>query len=226
MKKHLHASQLLICQVFDQDKPEACVFLMEKNTGDTGFVRISEPFRALVGRKGVAYTSESCSKKKQEGDLCSPCGIFPITNAFGKEEHLLKASLSLDTFITHENLRYVDDPDSIYYNRCVDIRDFKELPFKSAERMLRHEDEMYDLGLVIGYNENPCIPKAGSCIFIHSWKNPDEPSAGCIVLDKESLLQIAKRLKKNLSPSVMIAPKEAMLELSREYSLHIPDLFS
>jgi L,D-peptidoglycan transpeptidase YkuD (ErfK/YbiS/YcfS/YnhG family) len=37
--------------------------------------------------------------------------------------------------------------------------------------------------------------RRGSAIFIHSWRRPGAPTAGCVALAREDLIRIANRIR-------------------------------
>jgi L,D-peptidoglycan transpeptidase YkuD (ErfK/YbiS/YcfS/YnhG family) len=50
------------------------------------------------------------------------------------------------------------------------------------ERLAR-ADPLYDLVLLTDWNWLPAARGAGSAIFLHRWRAPGVPTAGCIALD-------------------------------------------
>ncbi|HEU4414166.1 MAG TPA: hypothetical protein VFT65_05235, partial [Candidatus Angelobacter sp.] len=49
----------------------------------------------------------------------------------------------------------------------------------------------YRWGILVEHNSNPATPGAGSCIFMHIWRGPGQPTVGCTAMqqaDLESLL--------------------------------------
>ena len=83
---------------------------------------------------------------------------------------------------------WCDAPDDDAYNRPV------ALPYPaSAERMWR-EDDVYDLVVVLGHNDDPVMPGMGSAIFLHLARPDYAPTEGCVALaraDLEALLAVA-----------------------------------
>ena len=68
-----------------------------------------------------------------------------------------------------------------------------EEKYLSYEHLWR-EDGAYDLIVVIGYNDDPPIPKKGSAIFIHCTHDDGRPTAGCVALEKDYLLEVIAKL--------------------------------
>ncbi len=52
------------------------------------------------------------------------------------------------------------------------------------------ETPLYDLVVVIGHNDDPVVPGAGSAVFLHVAREDWGPTAGCIAFRREDLLAI------------------------------------
>ena len=52
-----------------------------------------------------------------------------------------------------------------------------------------------DLVLITDWNWPYSVPGRGSAIFIHRWRRPCAPTAGCVALAPQDLLWIAQRLR-------------------------------
>jgi L,D-peptidoglycan transpeptidase YkuD (ErfK/YbiS/YcfS/YnhG family) len=62
---------------------------------------------------------------------------------------------------------------------------------------LHRKNNIYDVVVVLNYNMNPIIKNKGSAIFIHIAKKNYKKTAGCIVLKKNHLIKLIKRIEKN-----------------------------
>jgi L,D-peptidoglycan transpeptidase YkuD (ErfK/YbiS/YcfS/YnhG family) len=76
---------------------------------------------------------------------------------------------------------WCDDPTSRNYNRLI------KLPSKRSAEGLRREDHLYDLVLVLGYNDRPRVRGRGSAIFVHLARPGYTPTEGCIALSRRDL---------------------------------------
>ena len=56
----------------------------------------------------------------------------------------------------------------------------------SAERLWR-DDDVYDLVVVLGHNDDPVIPGAGSAIFLHLARPGYSHTEGCVALARDDL---------------------------------------
>jgi L,D-peptidoglycan transpeptidase YkuD (ErfK/YbiS/YcfS/YnhG family) len=63
----------------------------------------------------------------------------------------------------------------------------------SAERLWR-DDHAYDLIIVLGHNQRPVVPGAGSAIFWHVAQPDWRPTEGCIAMARESLIALVPQL--------------------------------
>jgi len=56
------------------------------------------------------------------------------------------------------------------------------------------DDALYDLVLVLGHNDDPPVPGAGSAIFVHVARPDLAPTEGCVALARDDLAALAARL--------------------------------
>ncbi|MGD0144544.1 MAG: L,D-transpeptidase family protein [Rhizomicrobium sp.] len=123
---------------------------------------------------------------KREGDGGTPAGTFPLRELRYRADRIAAPPVThLPLYITTRTDGWCDAPDDPAYNRLV------KLP-ASAETLWR-EDRLYDLVVVIGYNDRPVMPGAGSAIFLHvafEQKGRLMPTAGCVALRASDLLRV------------------------------------
>ena len=50
------------------------------------------------------------------------------------------------------------------------------------------EDDVYDIVVVLGHNDDPPVAGAGSAVFLHIARPNYSPTAGCAALSREDLL--------------------------------------
>jgi L,D-peptidoglycan transpeptidase YkuD (ErfK/YbiS/YcfS/YnhG family) len=79
-----------------------------------------------------------------------------------------------------------DDPD---YNRLV------RLPHPAAAETMWRDDHLYDVVVVVGYNDAPVVAGKGSAIFIHLARANFTPTAGCVALALPDLFEALAQLK-------------------------------
>lgn len=83
---------------------------------------------------------------------------------------------------------WCDAPEDRNYNRPV------KLPYPASAENMWRDDGLYDLVVVLGHNDDPVVPYAGSAIFIHVAAPEGTPTAGCIALTREDLLSVLRAL--------------------------------
>lgn len=136
---------------------------------------------AIIGMNGM-------TDNKKEGDGKTPRGTYKLGKTFGINEnpgtHL--AYIQID-----KNYYWVDDSNSQYYNKMINIKNTKK-DWKSAEHLIEYRKE-YEYAIEIMYNEDGIRGK-GSAIFLHCIGDK-EYTGGCIAIKKEYLIKIIKGLK-------------------------------
>jgi L,D-peptidoglycan transpeptidase YkuD (ErfK/YbiS/YcfS/YnhG family) len=79
---------------------------------------------------------------------------------------------------------WCDDPSDRNYNRLI------KLPSRRSAEGLKRADHLYDLVLVVGFNDRPRIKGKGSAIFLHLARPGLAPTDGCIALTRRDLLAV------------------------------------
>jgi L,D-peptidoglycan transpeptidase YkuD (ErfK/YbiS/YcfS/YnhG family) len=79
---------------------------------------------------------------------------------------------------------WCDDPSDPNYNKLI------TQPCQNDFEPMWRPDHVYDLLAVVGYNDAPVVPGAGSAIFLHVMRPPTEDhqwTAGCVSLELANL---------------------------------------
>ncbi|MFZ3338208.1 MAG: L,D-transpeptidase family protein, partial [Xanthobacteraceae bacterium] len=92
------------------------------------------------------------------------------------------------------NDAWCEDPADRRYNR-----QFRRSANEPGDR-LRREDGLYDLIVEIDHNTRPRVAGRGSAVFIHVARDGFAPTAGCVGLRRNGLLQLVR----SLSPKTRI----------------------
>lgn len=181
--------QIVIAQADKSGAFTGLLYGLEKRGSDWAVLLDTIP--GTFGSAGVAPPGE-----KREGDRRTPGGAFALGPAYGYDPlpGLAIPYIDLDT-----NHYWISASDSPQYNQLV--RGFPEE--KNVEKMLR-DDELYEYGVVIQYNTSPAVPERGSAIFIHVGRGMDDPTLGCIAVDREDLLTLLRWLEADMAPHIVI----------------------
>jgi len=146
--------------------------------------------KCAIGKRGIG-------KKKKEGDLITPVGLFKIRFLLYRKDRNKKLTTNLKKYIIRKNMGWCDDPKTKKYNKLITT------PFKYSYEKLYKKENIYDLILVLNYNMNPIIKNKGSAIFIHIAKNNYSNTAGCIAIKKKQLLKILKNIKSDTKVKIV-----------------------
>ena len=133
-----------------------------------------------VGRGGIVAD-------KREGDGGTPVGAHRIVAMLYRPDRMAAPS-DWATAIRPGD-QWCDDPGDPDYNLPL------RRPRGGSEERLRRADRLYDLVLVTDWNWPDAVPGRGSAIFVHRWRRPGYPTAGCVALAPGDLRRIAGRLR-------------------------------
>lgn len=139
-------------------------------------------YPCTVGRGGLTGT-------KREGDGATPTGLHHITAMYHRPDRIAHAP-RWSTPIGPRDL-WCDDSNHPDYNHPV------RAPFHASHEALRRADPLYDLILITDWNYPNATPHKGSAIFLHTWRRITFPTAGCIALRQDHLLDLAQRIAPN-----------------------------
>ena len=140
-------------------------------------------YRCATGKSGI-------SSNKREGDNCTPVGRFPLRQLYWRPDVFKQApETGLETIRLEPEMGWCDAPKDERYNHPV------LLPYPASHEKLWRADHVYDLILVVGYNDEPVMPGAGSAIFIHLARENYEGTEGCVALNRADLLEVLSKLR-------------------------------
>ena len=124
---------------------------------------------------------------KREGDGGTPVGVHRLVGMLYRPDRVARPT-DWAVPIRPGDL-WCDDPEHEDYNLMV------RAPFAASHERLRRADPLYDLVIVTDWNWPQAERGRGSAIFIHRWRRPGYPTAGCVGLKPEHLAWIAPRIR-------------------------------
>lgn len=124
------------------------------------------------------------SANKREGDGATPIGRFPLRRVLYRADRLTLPYTELPTSVIEPSDGWCDDPASPDYNRQV------RLPITASHEHLWRMDELYDIVVVLGHNDDPPVAGLGSAIFLHVAKPDFAPTEGCVAIARGDLLAL------------------------------------
>jgi L,D-peptidoglycan transpeptidase YkuD (ErfK/YbiS/YcfS/YnhG family) len=125
---------------------------------------------------------------KREGDGATPIGSFAVREAFYRADRLARPRTALPLRPIGVLDGWCDDPLDRNYNRRV------RHPYPASAERLWRSDRLYDLVVVLGYNDRPRIAGRGSAIFMHVAGPGFAPTAGCIALRLPDLKRLLEEI--------------------------------
>lgn len=142
-----------------------------------------EVWPCAVGRGGIR-------RDKREGDGATPIGRWPLRRIWFRPDRVAAPRCVIAPEALSPDAGWCDDPDDPLYNRAV------TLPHAGRHEVLWRDDAVYDLIAVLGHNDDPPVPGAGSAIFLHLARplahhplaRPDySGTEGCVALSEPHL---------------------------------------
>ena len=134
-------------------------------------------FRCALGRGGIVVD-------KREGDGGTPAGTWPLRRLLFRPDRERRPVCALPAEEIAEGDGWCDDPRHPDYNRPV------RSPFAAGRETMWRDDDLYDLVVVVGHNDDPPVAGRGSAIFLHLAREDMVPTAGCVAFARADLLEI------------------------------------
>ncbi len=134
-----------------------------------------------LGRGGITGA-------KREGDGATPAGRWRVAGLYYRPDRLARRALPRGAKPIGPADLWSDDARDPAYNQPV------RAPHRFSHERLRRGDRLYDLVLISDWNYPEATPGRGSAIFLHRWRKPRHPTAGCLAFAPGDLLWLARRL--------------------------------
>lgn len=134
------------------------------------------------------------TNKKIEGDRKTPLGIFSLGIIMGTHKKI-RTIEPLKYIQINEDMYWVDDPKSKFYNKLVNIKEIKQ-DWDSAEHLIEYPIQ-YEYLIEIKTNPKN-IPNQGSAIFLHCINKYKENknTSGCIAIESEEMKKLITCINK------------------------------
>jgi L,D-peptidoglycan transpeptidase YkuD (ErfK/YbiS/YcfS/YnhG family) len=122
---------------------------------------------------------------KREGDGATPAGLFTLRRVLWRADRLADPPVTrLPCAPILPTNGWCDWPEDPLYNRPV------TLPYPARHERMWRDDALYDIVVIIGHNDDPVVPGAGSAVFMHLARADGGPTEGCVGLARDDLLAL------------------------------------
>jgi L,D-peptidoglycan transpeptidase YkuD (ErfK/YbiS/YcfS/YnhG family) len=138
--------------------------------------------RCALGPAGVVPAAD-----KREGDGASPAGVWALRRVLYRPDRGAPPLTGLPVSALSPSDGWCDDPADPAYNQPV------RLPYPASAERLWRDDNLYDLIVILGHNDDPPAPGMGSAIFLHIARPDYSPTEGCVAVTHEDLLALLAR---------------------------------
>ncbi len=183
--------QLVFVYVPDVEKTDGIVSCIAREDENSPWKVELGPMKAQIGRNGFGNPGE-----KEEGNGKLPAGEWDLAFAYGFAPEP-PAELKIPYRQITDSDFWVDESTAPEYNHWVSGPE----PAVSHESLTQLKIR-YNIGLVTLYNVHPTNPGKGSAIFLHVWLNPENPTAGCVALDRDDVVKILQWLDSSKRPRI------------------------
>jgi len=154
--------------------------------------------RCALGPAGVI-----AGGAKREGDGASPAGLWPMRRVLWRPDRAAAPATRLLTAPISPDDGWCDAPDDPAYNQPV------RLPYAASAERLWRDDRIYDLIVILGYNDDPVVPGAGSAIFLHLARPDYAPTQGCVALAAADLTHLIALARQGDAVRIRLEPRRS-----------------
>jgi L,D-peptidoglycan transpeptidase YkuD (ErfK/YbiS/YcfS/YnhG family) len=227
------STEMIVVTTGDWSSPQGALRRYERQRPGTRWKVVGEPITVMVGKNGLGWGSgvltpkassrEAFDPVKKEGDGKAPAGVFRLGKAFGyaAEE---QPGWKMPYVSLTPSIECVDEEKSKFYNTLVDTVAISADWGSHENERMRRSDELYRWGIFVDHNANPPVAGAGSCIFMHIWRGPGQPTVGCTAMAQPDLESVLGWLDPDRQPLLVQLPAAEYHKLHGRW--HLPAIAS
>lgn len=220
------STEIVVVTTADWNSPQGVLRRYERSKTSKKWKAIGEPIAVMVGKTGLAWgsgiihvdapISSTNEPMKKEGDGRAPAGVFRLSKIFGYAPQA-QPGWKMPYLSLTSSVECVDDTASKFYNQVVD-RSAVSPDWNSSEHMLR-SDDLYRWGILVEHNSSPAVAGGGSCIFMHIWRGPGQPTVGCTAMPQADLESLIAWLDPARTPLLVQLPEAQYKSLRKSWRL-------
>jgi D-alanyl-D-alanine dipeptidase len=132
--------------------------------------------------------------------------VFELERAFGEAGALPPDSRGFPYLPALETSYCVEDVRSEHYNQLVDSTQTKSTGWQRWSP-LRRPDGLFRWGVVVRQNAPDTVVGSGSCVFLHVWRGPRQPTSGCTAMQPEHIETVIRWLDPKARPILVQLPE-------------------
>jgi zinc D-Ala-D-Ala dipeptidase len=207
----IHGSgQLIVVSARSWSDNSGTLVLYERGK-DGPWHHVSPKVPVMLGRNGLAWGIGLYGRQatKREGDGRSPAGVFELEATAGREPSAPTPRFPYQQLSA--TMEGIDDPDSRYYNRLVDVSQVGDRDWRHSEKV-RPDNPMFRWCVEVRHNWQQ-RPGFGSCIYLHIWKAPGTPTSGCTAMSERDLARVVRWLDARKRPLLVQLPETELAKL-------------
>ncbi len=137
--------------------------------------------RCALGRSGQRAI-------KREGDGATPIGRFRLMNVYYRADRIVRPQARFSSRALRPDDGWCDAAGDRNYNRRV------RHPYAASAETMWRDDGLYDVVIVLDYNQMPRVMGRGSAIFLHCARGDYRPTEGCVAVRRSDLVRLLARL--------------------------------
>ncbi|HEX9255760.1 MAG TPA: hypothetical protein VF938_09445, partial [Candidatus Angelobacter sp.] len=189
-----HSTEMIVVTTEGWDSPQGTLRRYERARPGNSWQAVGQPITVMVGKNGLGWGTGALTSPapdvgdpvKKEGDGKAPAGVFRLSKTFG---YAAQASdgWKMPYISLMPAIECVDDEKSKFYNTLVDTTTVSADWGSHENEKMRRPDDLYRWGILVDHNANPPVAGGGSCIFMHIWRGPGQPTVGCTAMPQADL---------------------------------------
>ena len=225
------STQMIVVTTDTWDSPQGMLRRYEREHPGNPWQPVGPPITVMVGKTGLGWGKgllnpptrpasdlKKADPVKKEGDGKAPAGVFRLSKAFGYAPQE-QAGWKMPYVNLTPSIECVDDEKSKFYNTLVDTTIISPDWGQHENEKMRRSDDLYRWGIVVDHNANPRVPGGGSCIFMHIWKGPAQPTVGCTAMPQADMELLLGWLDSARKPLLVQLPAAQYQKLGHRWNL-------
>lgn len=227
------STQMIVVTTDSWDSPQGTLRRYERERPGNSWKAIGQPITVMVGKNGLgwgtgvlkppardAHDPMDNDPVKKEGDGKAPAGVFHLSKAFGYAPQE-QAGWKMPYIGLTPSMECVDDEKSKFYNTLVDTATISPDWGSHENEKMRRADDLYRWGIIVDHNANPPVPGGGSCIFMHIWRGPAQPTVGCTAMPQADMETLLGWLAPARKPLLVQVPAEQYRRMQHRWNLPV-----